>query len=235
MTIEHLSFSSISKAYQCPKFWKATYLDKLRTPSSEAATWGTHYGMVLQSKLVNKPLTAEEENGIEADIYEAVEEYFSHPKSWTAADEVEKEINIDPEKWRWLAEKYGANSELFWPIMGYMDAVRDGVPMDLKTTKRAGFQSSWAYQCTLYALSQNSRKWEVHSCVRNKTLKYNFYFWHLSDENIRSVMNWISNGAKKIKSMVDGINEPEEQTGYWCGFCPVMVDCGVYPFENLSV
>lgn len=242
--IQHLSYSSISKAYQCPKSWWEAYVNGHRGPSGAAADWGTAWGEMVESALIGKELKNDKLEGISEDIIEsariAKDEYFAQSRAWQEADAVQVEVNIDPDKWKFWAEKYDAPSEIHFPVIGYIDARKGKTVMDLKSTSAHGFKPDWAYQTTLYALHEECNKWEIHK-VKRKQLKkgevreYEFYDWHPNPDVFREVMTWIANGSKKIHDMLEHGVKPEAfPSPMYCGFCPVGFDCAMIHFNRLE-
>ena len=241
--IKHLSFSSMNLYANCPQSWYGRYIEQLREPTSPEAQFGIDFESALAQQIgfdvqetEENPETGELEiieKTFNSDMEKNVGIYLNHEKAWKSATDYQKKIEITPEHFKWLADKFGVKGSIPLPFIGYIDFMRkDTAIMDLKTSKRSGWKPQWGYQMIPYMLAEELPMAEIHQFVRTKTPKTLFYALIMNEGLAQTVLNWMSNQAKGIKSLLDGESNPHTNNGWMCGYCAVK-NCKARDFNDV--
>lgn len=217
--IDHLSVSSILKWIDCPQSWWAKYVDGVDAPTTEAASFGSQFDQLVSHQLGKgeKP-----ENLLEG-VEDAVVGYMSQPFAMKEITGAQEKVWITPDQWAVHGEIFGISTEIFKPVLGYIDlenALR-GKLVDLKTSSRAGAQAKWAFQVLIYAIERQYRSAEIHLMTRTKTPAYYQYRVPVHEESIRWAMSQFAFYAKQIENALrsgNGENLPRN-ADYWCNWC----------------
>jgi hypothetical protein len=138
-------------------------------------------------------------------------------------------ITITPNQWATLAEMMGAESEIFCPIIGYIDLYRvSGITkqvVDIKTSSRTEWRTAWALQGLLYCLATGATHFEIHLLTTGKkTPTAHRYVMNTTRERLKWMMETIGNLARQIEALKPDDCIPE-RPGYWCSWCPECTTC----------
>lgn len=252
-----MSYSALSKFEQCPSMWRATYIDKIQGPVGDAAKLGNAFDQSVAARLglptldhrSGRPVPTPE---MTPELKDMLDAYDAFPQSWLRTTPEQQprtqvKIFITPEQWCEIATRYGANPTVHYPIVGYLDMVRlmsDGVRLeilDLKTAKRKDFQPGWNTQIMLYAAALDAAKVSIH-LVSQKAIpkakgggrKYEVtpysMFVHANKPLVKAVLNKIAYRSNEVKRVVDAneLVDLPENTGFWCGYCPLQMSCATF-------
>ena len=244
--LTHWSYSSIKTLMGCMRSWYIQYVMKEKTPSGEAASFGSAFdqnvlkafGATVDKK--EEPVKLDEETA--KQVQSAVEFYALQPQSqpWRGCRGQVK-IEITPEEWSEYADIYGVESRIRVPFIGYIDMLRqDGVQVeltDLKTSSRAEFRPEWVLQQTLYALPTRASVCHTHLLTRLKT-KFGFharrfrplkqtYAWAIA-----TVGQWAEIGEQvRLAPAADTL---AASPGFWCSYCPANARCEAARLQTLE-
>jgi len=237
--VERLSFSSMASFARCPRSWTAKYVEKLQEVTTAPAILGTKIERCLAKRLnfkeseewqvkdgkyIKTPLDLTKIE--ETDSSSILNLYQAQPWAWNSADEYQKQISISVDRWEFLAEKYGANPSIPFPLYGFADFIRRDTRtiMDLKTSARMTFKPNWISQIVLYALAEDLPNFEIH-LLSSKSLKTARYQGTVTDELARSVMNEIAFRSWEIKGYINiGMAHIPEIPGWHCKFCVLLTN-----------
>jgi hypothetical protein len=233
MDIKHLSFSSLSLWAQCQGAWWEKYIENRETVS-DAARFGSAFDQAISKRMGLISEIKDTYDGIDS----AVNFYFAQPWAWGKADAAQKEINITPQQWETASEMLEAESEIFLPIVGYVDLIRnEGIVkkiVDIKTSSRAGWRSSWGLQLMLYALAENAQVAEIHLLVTGKKCPTaHRYVIPVTPAKLKWCMETLGCWAKQIADYKKG-TPLNLSGGYWCSWCPKRLNCVASQMENVS-
>ena len=239
--IKHLSFSSLNSAGICLRDWHNKYILKMEQVYGEAAQFGLDFEACLAQQLgFSVPEETDGENE-DAEIKEKVFDdemqslarfYAGYDYAWAEATEYQNKIEIDPDRFRWLAEKNDVKGVIHLPLIGYTDFENEETILDIKTSKRSGWKEDWGIQLTLYMLAQGKPMAEVHQLIRTKQPKMAFYNLMLTPEMAQAALEWVAARAMLIKAVVAGDIPPCAQVSWKCGFC-ADAHCPARAFSNV--
>ena len=242
-----LSYSSISLWCQCPAAWKAKYVDKLQAPVGDAARRGNAFDQLVASRLgcplfdhLGKSIDRPDES---TELSDMLDGYFAFKDTWLDTRLERKpmaqvKVTVTPDQWAEMAGRYGANTKIPYSIIGFADLQRtmsDGVRiegLDLKTSERMEFRSSWTYQILFYAAALGWSKSSIHLVVKNKSGVRVQGKSILSGPNkplIKHVLDWYAHYSNEIKNSLDngGTEDWPRNHSYGCSWCPLMETCAV--------
>ena len=236
--ISHISNSQLDQFSQCPRMWYITKVLNEPTVSSDLANRGSQFDQVVGSQLGLNPMPSDP---LIERVGEAARLYLANG-GWTRADESQRKVSLTPAQWEVLADIYGVDVPLPYPIVGYTDLFRkaeDGFRVeicDLKTSERAEFRPSWALQCTLYALIERAYMWEVHLVTFTKQIKLTKYQYRPNEETFRWAMNLIGYRAAEMKrfSTEACVDKVPAQSGYQCRWCGWATRCEAGLVGNIT-
>ena len=227
--IDHLSCSSINLAINCPRSWWAKYMLGKSVPSSEAASFGSQYDVVV-SKLIGAKTHKEEKPGsILPGVQEAAELYLEQGHAFKDATDSQVKIDISPGQWAYLGEMLGIPTEIKFPITGFIDLFDRETRklIDLKTSSSKRTSASWALQVLIYSLATQATEAGIHLMTRTKTPAFYNFLVPVSDDNLRWAMNLFTFYANLIEGWIEtGAGEElPRQEGFWCSWCPENMEC----------
>jgi hypothetical protein len=259
--IKNLSHSSISQFAACPRYWAARYIEGFVEAKGEAARFGDAFDKLIGERIGFPVKEYDDESGkrVKAEagefkakyetpeVKQALDHYFKQKWAWHEAKETQTFVQITPDQWAELAQRYGANPALPDRIIGFVDMVRytpesDGLDpairpvevVDIKTVSQDVWKEEWARQCTLYALALNAPRFSIHRYVRNQPDKLGKRTIDLTDqpgrELIQQTMDHTVYFANRMKAVKDGVEPVEHlprQAGWQCRYCPLFDTCRV--------
>lgn len=244
----HLSYSSIELFRRCPAAWKARYIDRVQEAPGTAAQFGSRFGYQVTQALGlptldrdGKPLPADEL--VETpELKGAVEAYRNFDGNWITSNTpercVQSEVRIDVslDTWDAFKQRYGVESDLAMPLLGFADYVRtmsDGVRrevLDLKTSSRMEWRPEWNIQVLLYGAALDASAVHIH-LVAKRTRDYGVgSHTLLLDHNkqlVREALNTVAYYTQIIKATLDaGQLLALPRTPSWgCSYCPIAGEC----------
>lgn len=253
-----LSYSALTKWQQCPSLWRAIYIDKIKGPVGEEAHQGNDFdqlvthrlGLPLIDKFTGAPVPVPE---ITPELKTMLAAYEKFPGNWMTNTKPEQKpsaqqkILITPEQWKETAARYGSSSTIAYPFLGFPDMTRimtDGVRtelLDLKTSKRKDWHSTWLPQVVIYGAILDVARVTIHLVYRTTVPKkkgggYDYQvepyslFLHANKPLVKCIFDAAGYRSKEINRCVNE-NEFEElprNPGFWCTYCPLQVECPVY-------
>lgn len=252
-TPTHISYSSIELFKRCPTAWKARYLDQIQEAPGTAAQFGIAFEQLVTAGM---GMTVYEKDGKPAALPEvtpelqgAVDAYAAFEGNWLTtsvgrAPRAQVKVEVSTDHWAEVAARYGAETELALPLLGYADFVRtmaDGARLelvDLKTSGRLEWKPEWVSQVTLYAPFLGVSVAHIH-LIAKRARDYGVgSHTILLDHNkalIRETLNNIAFYTKLIKQVCEA---PETwnalpRLGSWgCGFCPCSLECATHAAQK---
>lgn len=238
-----LSYSSVEMFRRCPASWKARYIDKLQQPVGDAAKFGNDFDTAVAYELGLKPVGHDggmvPKPKIEGELKDALETYRGYSKSWLHSEpgsvEAQVRITVTPEQWHEIAQRYGGQSEITMPLIGYADFVRtmpDGrrEVMDLKSTSRDEWKPGWYTQVILYSAWLDASLMHIHRYVRNKSKCKLDASTTIIDGNpalVRQAMDTFAYDANELTRFIQAERwlEAPRRPDWQCMFCPLADKC----------
>lgn len=240
--IQNWSFSSLKMLHQCPLSWYAKYVLGEKVVAGSAANFGSQFDQLVAKALGAESHKPESLGELEPGVEEAVAFYKAHPNSWKEARDAQFPINISPDDWAKMGERYGLVTRIDRPIIGYIDLIRGDFQqeiLDLKTSSRNQFDPMWLLQLNLYALSPlfSVSKVLVHLLVRTKELKlicYQYTPTHKTRAAVLSTISWLAARARELEAS-KAEDEIATIPGWHCEWCPRSMTCETSNFRNPGV
>lgn len=261
----HLSISQINKYENCPRCWWLEKIAGEAQVTGSAAKRGNLFDQAVAVELgLMKPLEpdildtlkpeqiklgkiADEYSRVsqteltDSRIFEATEAYKTQG-GWTQADEAQKEINLTKNQWGTLKQIYGVDYDLWLPIVGYIDLFRKDPTnpfatelLDLKTSERAEYRSSWSLQCALYCLATGAAKFSIHLVTFTKQIRLHSFSYRPTKQTYAWVMNTVGEASERMRitAQETAAERIPAKPGYWCGWCPRQTTCEAQLAGNL--
>jgi hypothetical protein len=256
--ITNLSHTSISSFATCPRSWAARYIEGVVEVQGEAGQFGNVFDSLIGEELGFPVTEFREKDGKQKfgpgefrkkystpEVEQAVAYYLKQPWAWKEAKGTQVFVQITPDEWAKLAEKYGANPVLHDRIIGFIDLLRytpesEGLAeslrptetCDLKTTSQDQWKAEWARQGVLYCLASKSSRFSIHRFVRGRPDKLGTRTIDLTTELgktlVREVMDHTAYYAMLIKQVRDEaglIEHLPRHAGWLCTYCPLKDSC----------
>lgn len=237
-----LSFSSVTLFRSCAAAWKARYIDKIQQPVGDAAKFGNDFDTAVAYELGLVPKAFDGSippRPTSQEVLDAVETYRKYQKSWlhSAPGSVQAQVKIEvtPDRWREVAERFGSESEIEVPLIGYSDFVRtlpDGrrEVMDLKSTSRDEWKDDWYTQTILYSAWLDASLCHIHRLVRNKSKCRVDASTTIIDGNPKLVKQTLDTFAHDVGEVVRFIKserwlDAPRRASWRCTFCPLALEC----------
>lgn len=238
-----LSYSSVDMFRRCPASWKAKYIDKIQQPVGDAAKFGNDFDTAVAHELGITPVGHDGKEVPKPDLGEeltgALEMYRKYPKSWLKSPEgsvqAQVRITVTPEQWHEIARRYGGESEIEMPLVGYADFLRtmpDGrrEVMDLKTVSRDEWKAGWYTQVILYSAWLDASLMHIHRVLRNKSKCKVDASTTVIDGNpelVRQTMDTFAYDANELARFIRSARwiEAPRRPDWHCMFCPLADKC----------
>jgi hypothetical protein len=257
--ISNLSHTSISQFAACPRAWAARYIEGIVEVPQDAALFGNTFDSIIGEELGFPVKEFRNADGKKeaygpgefrkkysnAEVEQAVAYYLQQPWAWKEVKGTQVFVQITPDEWSKLAEKYGANPNLSDRIVGFIDllrytpesagldeSLRPTETCDLKTCGQDTWKEEWVRQGVLYCLASGSTRFSIHRYVRGAPDKLGSRTIDITDEKgrqlVREVMDHTAYYGMLIKQVRDEaglIDHLPRHAGWQCNYCALRDNC----------
>lgn len=221
-TVAHLSYSSIRSYITCPSAWAARYLDKISEAPSDAAGFGLTFEKYIASQVGFKTDLKEP---IDVNVLEIAASFLPEFLKWKGDVELtyQEQIFITCEQWAAKAEEIGADTEIPFPIKGFLDFRKKDFSneiTDLKTGTAAAYKPEFTLQQTLYCIFKDSSKFNIFH-INSKTGKFTPYTVNVTKQMKRETMDTLAFYSKQMAQVIANPYHLPKLPGEHCRWCPL--------------